>query len=499
MPKQIYNNFTGGISDNDREGNYVMRDIDIFRDYGYLVPGFKKSDITITGQNQHIIEIIHDSLNQRAYLLGNSARIYCVDTSSDTDVGNTFGDGTKNYVIVSGMSEAKGLITYITQDSAYRVLFAYNGTNKDIAKGVLTNSWDGANLDRDWGSTVPTGGATLQAGRRDIIKWGGYIWITNGRYVGKLDTLAATPIFDPTFFDLGPDWTADRLFSTNHYLGIVASEAQQGSNYFPVVARTNNKCRIYLHDGVSSSATEIIPLEGINQIYAIINNNGNIILFADNRSRAHILGVLQENGIEEIKELRFEVDGTVRNFLSPLSQSAITIYKNKVLFGVGNNYAGLIFGYGRKDINKNYILYQPYSLSTAVSSQITSLKQVYTDKLYAGYFDGTNYKLAKLTSGYSTSATYKAGYTDAGQRIRINYVKFYFKPLVSGDSVTVSLDTDYGTSNPLRTISYAADGAITSIKKVKNIICHAFRPVIKWNAGGTAFSKIVVDFDYIND
>ena len=513
MPKLILDQskFIQGLSDNNKSGNYALRDIDIYRDYGYLVPGFLHSDITITGLASDIIEIIDDPVNSRAYLLGNGGRVYGVNTSTDADLGDSFGGGAQNYNVVAGLTEAKGLVAYSAADTAYKVFFAYNGTAKNIAKGNLTTDWSGANLDQDWGSTVPTGGDTLQVGRRDMIEWRTFLWVTNGRYLGKIDTLAATAVFTPDFYDFGLGWTTDRVFPVGNYLGIVASKAKDatapGSIYAPSSGRNTNECKIHIIN-LAGDLMNIIPLEGITQVHSIINRNGTIIVFADDRSKGHIVAVLGEGGLEEVKRLQHDVSGTLNTFLSPRSQSAVTIYKNQVLFGTESGGTttgrGFVFGYGRKDIAKQHALYQPYSLSEVAGSRTTSLKQIYTDKLYAGYFDNSDYKLSKLTTGYSTSANYLPGYTDLGQRVVLNYVEIFFKPLVASDSITVGIDTDYGTSHTIEeasgVISHTADGALTYKKfDLAGQECHAFRPTISWSAGGVAISKIVVDYTFINN
>jgi hypothetical protein len=106
-------------------------------------------------------------------------------------------------------------------------------------------------------------------------------------------------------------------------------------------------------------------------------------------------------------------------------------------------------------------------------------------------------------TGYgNNTATYKAGYTDFGQKVRINYMKVYFKPLVSGDSITVGLDTNYGTSIPLGNsgvVSFATDGAVTSKRFDVKPMCHAYRPTISWVSGNVAISKIVIDYDFVDD
>lgn len=515
MAKKIYSQFDGlYTSDKNVPDNMfnVGVGVDLSRDEGYLMPGFAKTDITITGLSSPIQDIILDGVNGRAFIFTNSAKIYAVDTSTNADMGDSFGGGSQNYVTIANMSESKGLIyslrdTSTTTASTRYAVFAYNGNSKDIARGsLLSGQWGVAgNLVQNYGSGSCTGGAGLNNGRRDIIEWQQYLWFTNGRYVGRLDGTQYPNVMSPLFFDLGVNWTADRLFITGSYLGIIAS--RNTSLATPTTDRARNECRVYLIDGTSQTkAVKIIPLENINQVHAVANYNGSIICFADNRATGHIIAQLGEFGLDKISDLKQEISGTLNTLLSPPSSSAVENYKNNLLFGVmgvgTNTGRGLIMSYGKNKNSDNLSLSCPMFASLEANSKVYSIKQISTDKIYCGYFDGTNSKFTRFTSGYA-AATYKPGYMDFGQKVRINYIKVYFKTLVSGDSVTVSIDTDYGTSNSLDTgsgnLSYAKYGAINSKRFSKPIVCHAFRPSLAWVSGGVTFSKIVIDYDFIDD
>jgi len=139
------------------------------------------------------------------------------------------------------------------------------------------------------------------------------------------------------------------------------------------------------------------------------------------------------------------------------------------------------------------------------------LKSAFWGRFYVGMDNAADskYYLYK-NEGNTADATYRGNYKDFGQDVQVNYVKLYFKALASGDSITPTLDVDYGTSVTLKAIkgtansvaSYTADGAITSKKFVPprgKQKCHAFRPVIATWAGAVSVSKIVIDFSYIND
>lgn len=524
MPKKIYSDFSGGIADSDKNAKsnqfYAGAGVDIHREWGYIMPGFLKSNIAINNLNSDIVDIVHDTINSRAYAITNGARavfeIY-TDVDLDSESNTSFGSGAVNYVTIAGNTEAKGIIYAIrdtsSSDTTVRYAFiAYNGTAKNIGKGsTATNVWTSAALwDEDWLSTIPTGGATLNAGRRDIITWETYMWYTNGQYVGRINGNVYPNVATPTFFDLGKSWVADRLFPLGNYLAIVSSYGQ--SVYNPAVSRNANECRVTLIDGSSNTrAVKIIPLEGITQVHAIKNKNGTIFVWADDAGLGHIVGILTDDGLEEVKKVQHDVSGSRVEFLSPISNGAVAIYKGKTLFGTYggkvaatqvNSMGGLIFQYGRKNINSETALSVPFLISNTASSRVTSVKPISADKIYAGYFDGTNYKLDKLSSGNSTP-TIKWGYEDFGQKVRINYIKAYFKPLVSGDSITLGLDVDYGTSVPLGigsgNIKNSLDGVATQKRFDIKKICHSFRPTVTWVSGGTAISKIVVDYDFVDD
>jgi len=506
MPKLIIdkNKFLKGIAetDKDAQGAYALGGVDLFSDYGYLKPTYEKSELTLTGYDYVPADIVVDPVNSRDYVIGCS-RTFGINTENDTDLGDTFGGGSQNYVVIAGLFAAKGLIVYVTADSAYRVLLFFSGTRNDIAKGVLSNNWSGANLDQDWGSSIPTGGATLNAGGRDATLWKSYVWFTNGRYVGKLDTYSATPVMTPQAFDLGVNWSADRLFQTPDYLGIVASNLYL------------RQTRVYLID-FATNLYRIIPLEGMSSVTAVANLNGTILLFGTSLAADNVVGMLNNYGLDEAKILQHDISGVLYRMTAPANNNCFDIQNGKLLFitnggnrvdnGV-NGGGGVIFQFGKKNINADNILTMPYSLATAISSAGYVIKRISTTKLYVGYFNGSNYKIAKLvTSGgtYTTSAVWKDTYTDFGQSVRINYIKAYFKPLVSGDSNTLGLDLDYGKESITLgigsgNIKYGNDGAITKKRFDIKKVCHALRPTWSWLAGGTPVSKIVIDYDFVDD
>ena len=208
---------------------------------------------------------------------------------------------------------------------------------------------------------------------------------------------------------------------------------------------------------------------------------------------------------ERIQRLRIPLSGT-DTFFSVGSFNSMDTFRNRLLIGTSDGRHIKIFSYGTEEKGQPLAMTMPYGVASgSTSSTFGCLKTLFVNKIFISYKKDSVYYLDKIASGNSTRAYYKGGYFEADQRIRVNYVKFYFKTLVASDSVTVSLDTDYGTSNDLRdlagnkTITYTNDGAVNYKRFDVGVDCHSFRPVIDWSAGGVAFAKIVVDFDYISD
>ena len=350
--------------------------------------------------------------------------------------------------------------------------------------------------DGDWTDValldLDTGGKTSP---HPIIDWNGYLWIANNNYLARSDGATVTA----THFNLGTGWEITALFSTNNYIGICAWKKGIVGNL--------TECKVFFYDGTSTAYSYSISIQD-NRIYAATNYNG--IIYVATYGRNNVAGMisrLTDNGIEPIKRLKLIVNNAEVSF-AVASFAGFNVSQNKLLmcgFNTAATPSAYIFSLGNNEEGEPVAFSFPYLLSTANSNYIYFAKQLTNSKIYIGWRDTTavgtlsSVNLAGTTYG---TATYKPGYTDMGQKVRINYVKFYFKPLVASDSVTVGIDTDYGTANTLAgvsTITHTRDGAVTSKMFRKPITCHAFRPTISWTAGGVAFSKIVVDYTFISD
>jgi len=497
--KKIYSNFVQGLSSRDREGPdgayYIGRELDPYRSPGYIRPGWSTSDLTLMSTVTNLIVDISDvyyGINQvtctaiddggrtgtgttKVYALNASTGAVTSSPDWPHSIANEIGRGVTNYECnVSGTSGPR--VFYIC----------------DSDMGIYTGTFDD-----DWMSTVPRNAAafTSTTDFHPYLKWKSFLWLGDGQYVRKLDGLTGTDgVLTANALDLGTNWHITTFFPTKNYIGICATE-RIGAGTYINEDKYRARSKIFMWDGGSIDYNYSVPV-GDNIVRASINNNGIIQLFTSGRQAAGTIKVLGEQGAETIKFIKHDIDGTETDFNAPYD-GALDMYKGRTLFGSGDQ--NVIMSYGREEIGQPYALSMPYANISSSTSQIGAIRVVNKDKIFFSCKKGTNYYLQQLKGGNSPDALLKEDYSDMGQRVQVNYVKFYFKPLESGDSATISLDTDYGTSNSLGTISYAASGAISSKLIRKPIVCHAFRPVVDWTAGGMAISKIVVDYTFIGE
>ena len=495
MPKQIYNEFLGGLSFYDKNAPtntyYEGREIDPHRGLGYLAPGWATTTIAKSNDNPVIVNdlivdiLVDHTTAQDCYFLDGSRLYHMTNYLGDT--WDTNFDGSNNaYVEITGATRGESLFIYPTKiggaAAANKLFYLYQD---DFGMYDLTSAFD-----HDWGSTVPTGKAALQDAPHPTIEWQSFRWIGNGQYLAKFDGQTGdNGTIEPTKLNLGQGWEITTLFPTRNYIGICAWRKNiAGSTY-----RTESA--IFFYDGTSTDYDYSIPIAE-NKILGAYNHNGVILLWMHGRDIAVTLAYLIENGTKKIRKLKTPIAGTVTPFVN-VYKNAIDNFGNRVIFG--SEY--LIWSYGAEEDGQPNAITIPWGFAGATNDVIGAVATVSHNRVFASWSDLTNtvHYLSKINTGNSTRATYRGNYTDFGQKIRINYVKFYCKPLVASDSVTVALDVDYGTAKSLGTLTYTADGAATSKRFNKYITCHSFRPVISWTAGGVAFSKIVVDYDFIGD
>lgn len=492
MPKKIYNYWMGGLtpySENiGTEGMYAeARDMDPHRDPGFIRPGFAESAVVSSAGG------VLTGLITGAVMDPGSSNVYAVDDANLYQI-TAFGAGFTNDTDwpEDGVTNGKDLVFYYV-----------NGTSKllaiqDVDIGLCDIS--APSFDADWGSTTPSGAAALTSGPHPYIIFDdGILYIGNGQYLASLDGRTAggaNGTLNVQALDLGLGWEITAMFKTQHYIGICAW--QKGN-----AGRTNRtESAVFFWDGYSEDFIYKIPVED-NIITNSLNDNGKIYLITEGRGTGSTLRRLTDQGDVPIRELRTFIGGTATNFYNSAGvatyPNTIEIFKNKLLFAGVAASKQYIFSYGSSNPLFPEVLTQPFSSANDPSSggAMGVIRQLFANTIFASFADGTNTYWKRFIAGNSTNALLKERYEVFDERVKVNYIECFFKTLVSGDSITATLDTDYGTSNAVGTITYASDGAAIS-KRFElggGIKCHAFRPVLDYTAGGVAFSKVVVDYD----
>lgn len=495
MPKIIIDKFDG-ISNIKRNAGISMfdenvRDIMPQRDRGYLMPGFSET-VRVKSTDGVLSGLILDAtqewnnntdLNQNRLFAIDSTKVYRL-----ADAGQSFSStGGFPHTITGG-----------------KEVIQYNiGTAVDLMYITSTTMgmYNESTFDDDWLSTIPTNASSPAFSTSNVhpkLIWKTYLWIGDGRYVNKLDgQTGANGTYTRQALDLGIEWEITSMFSTQNYIGICAQRKPR-----PTTLVNDLDSRIFFWDGTSSVHNYSIPIVA-SKIVSSVNFNGTVYLITV-RNGAYNLERLTEGGSEQIRKLSFNQAGTLKELI--VKKNALTEIDNQVLFGgYAANYKNSIFSYGSElpEIER--------ALNQICSDGGTSSGVGYVGRfsnlpyIFASYQNGSSYSWTLHYSGYSTNAAYRGNYIDLAQNAVINYIKVYFKPLIAGDNITVTIDKNYEstTITPQQdggVISYAKDGAITSKKfDLGQIEAHAFRPVITWSSGGVAISKIVIDYDFIAD
>lgn len=479
MPKVIFN-AQNGLSQSNRneDGKYSVGDlIDQFLDWGYLKPSY--SGTTITGSLASTVRDMAD-IGTTTWVIDDN-KLYSIVTGA-LNVNRDFSG--------SSIGTGLGLVNYTTHVGGSDAAHTFNGLFYiGTAKAGLYYYSSGDHYDDDWLNSVPANTVPFVSTEHPYIIWKGLLMIGDGQYLIKFDGQTGdNGTYTAQYFDVGVGWYIKSLFKYQDWLGIVVRD--QYDVYSDII----------LIDG--SSATQAVKRVSVKEkVISGVNLNNDLIFITQDLNGKCWLKSLGDNGLEPIQDIKFEnktTSSTFDTFSAPTRFSELDVDDNKMAFGCKVGTTPFVFVYGRNKLGQNNIINKKYS----PTGQTITLVKNCGGALYIGSYTGTNYYLQKFSTGSSVS-TLKLPFKDYGQKVRINYVKYYFKPLVASDSMTAGLEIDYGTSitlkdnNNVSTIAYATDGAITSKKFNVGRDCFSFRPTLNWTAGGTSLAFVVCDYDFL--
>ncbi|MEK9207436.1 MAG: hypothetical protein AAB922_03075 [Patescibacteria group bacterium] len=187
------------------EGNTFMDNVNPFRTYGALAPGFNPTDVTQVAQATQIIKNgtapKHSTNPEYAYLIGygdetTAARVQRLDILNDTlasaapwaATGDSEIDNTMDSGHTSHVPEGEDIITYshnVSSTLTKSVLYSWrDGTDGDVGRHTLNSS----TFDSDFMSTVPASGAELGTSPHPMIEGGDKtLYIGDGYVLAAFD------------------------------------------------------------------------------------------------------------------------------------------------------------------------------------------------------------------------------------------------------------------------------------------------------------------------
>lgn len=429
----------------------AMTNIDM-TNAGYITQGPGLSNLTNGTQAGALTTLPKGILDFAAasdvsYAVG-GAKLYKLSSTTLTS------DGTWPHTIDKAAQTAEdGEDVALYQGNLY---YSYNHSNTlgDVGKYDLS-----ATFDDDWGSTVPSGAATLTGGVPHPMIVGGNdtMYIGNGRYVTSYNgtTFIQQALDLPTGAVIqSVRWMSDRLWIAANRTSIT------GSN--------KNTASIFVWDGTTDSWEAEIKLMGT--VGGMHVKNGILFVFYQDITSTGGYKLAYVGGSNVVDLANFT--GALPAFYQ------ITDYKDFIIW----NSNGSIWAYGSGDKDMPNRLFQ---LADGGHATVGGLACPFGTPIVASYDGASAYRIA-LFSGYDTNASWKSTIFDVtgdAEHSGIDTVRINFEELESGARVDWSLKNNQGDTIYSDVISYAKLGAKTT----------AFYPL-----NGKIAENFRVEFDYSN-
>jgi len=338
----------------------------------------------------------------------------------------------------------------------------YYSYNQAGAIGCIGTYDLATTFDDDWSQQVPTGKADLQSAPHQMcVGLNDRLYIANGRYIA--DYIGSTTTLGTTALDLPTGTTVQSIKWMNDRLWI-------GANNSSLTGSNKIKGSIYIWDGSAESWEAEIPVGG--RIGALYVKNGVLFVFYQDVSNNYKLGYVNGSNITD-----------VTNFSGGLPDYyQVTEYKDFILWTAGANvYA---FGSGDKDLPIRL-----FQIATAkYTTTVGGLSCPFGTPMIASHNATTGYELDKF-SGYTVSSYWKSLMFDVTMDNKlhvINKVIVNFEKLVAGNSFTLSLINNKGTTLYTNEISYTKYGEISTYYTQVVLNSENFRVEIDYTNGSVS-------------
>lgn len=359
---------------------------------------------------------------------GGGNKVYRISVTTVTNSGDwphTIDKAAVTDETVSDVAEYKGNLYYV---------YNHSGTTGDVGR------YASATFDDDWGSTVPSGAATLTGGVPHPICVAGndVLYIANGRYVTSYDGTT----FIQQALDLPTGTVISSIVWNNDRLWIFAYKQNANSS-------------IYIWDGTTNSWEVEIPVTGV--VGGALVYNG-VTYFTRKKYESSGFTLSYTNG-QAVIDVFTSVYGGNGSTLTP-SHFQMTEYDGFILVEDAVDVGVWAWGSNNQAIPARTFMMFNDGTGSVVNvigkvgqSLLVSSSTGAAHKLE--YDSTTNYSVATQWKSLTFDVSGSAGYS------RINTVGIRFEKLTSGVRVDWTLRDSGGRAIHSDTISYAKLGAAT--------------------------------------
>lgn len=430
------------------KGLAYMKDVNVWRKPGYLLPGFERA---IAINLKEVDGILRNAISYGGYNYatgGTKLQKFTINNVLFNEEAFTNFPHTISRHDGHGGVTSLDLVTYdinVSSSRVKRLLYSWtDGTDGDI--GIYDDDDFEATFNDDWLSTVVSGGAVLNSSTHHplIIGADDELYVGNGRYLGQIQgATGANCTYNSAKLTLPADFTITSFAKVSNYLVIFAYKGSQNPEY-------RSEATAFFWDYVSEDPTYVIPLQG-NYVNGGFSWKGTVGCFVEGRSsnpNAPIqTKLLYYNGstFETLKE----IDGSVPG------NGGVDVVDNVIFF----NSSGNIYQYGSPykgyDDNLTLIGTGPYGNDGGM------LKNLYSSRLYF-----SDLGLEMLSTNYSPNAQFVTpllyppfpdDYIGQIKKVRINWGS-----LTSNPGNAFSLFLNKGTGRDVKIVETKSVSKLSS-------------------------------------
>lgn len=452
--------WSGGLSDGDRLGIEGSFRFGQGLDYKTNPDAITANQALVKSSGTTVVDL-------PKWIIGDDEELYCLGTAGKLCKRDADGNWSVLRTVTGSTGEGLGYYSGYLYYAAATAIGRY-----DLAS-TYSDSWQ----------TLST------ASYHPIKTFMNLMLVGNGRYLATWD---------------GSTWTAQKLtFPVNWEVRAIDVRGE-----YAVIAVNDNRSdrsALFYWDGASATynfVNEITENGAIGAIKAtqdgvwiLMNSSGNVYLDAGR--------------VNLVKTIPFIGSGAGVLFLP----GSVANYKGDLVFGAYTTSSTTVYQgiYRLGQISKNYplTLSFAYPISTGSVQGATKIViggvHVFMGKLWVGWSDSTSgsavYGVDWISNeNYQTSVTYESRILSLTRQASVRRAKLFFKPLRTGESITLKYDDDQGGTwhDFDSAVSYTSDGTITY--KVLNQEFVASDMQFQITLAGTATSmptvtKLVIEYE----